>query len=158
MAKLETTADLVRHDEDFHAWLLEQVDLLRARRVTDLDVTNLIDALKGLAVTEQQEIESRLTVLLQHLLKWEFQPERRSNSWRATILEQRFRINRVLQRSPSLRRHPATVIDEEYHVARLRASDEAGISLHRLPKACPYTAARALDETFWPGGGGEFED
>jgi hypothetical protein len=158
MAKLDTTSDLIRYDVDFHAWALEQIELFKSRRMRDLDVENLMDELKGLAVTEQQEIENRLTVLLQHLLKWQFQPDRRSNSWRATILEQRSRINRVLARSPSLRRHPASVMDEEYRIARLRAADETGLPLDRFPKACPYAAAQALDATFWPGGGADFED
>jgi hypothetical protein len=158
MAKLDTTSVLVRYDGDYHAWVLEQIELLERGHFGYLDTENLIDELKGLAVTEQQEIESRLTVLLQHLLKWEFQPERRSNSWRATILEQRFRINRVLLRSPSLRRHPAMALDQEYRLARLRAADEAGLPLDRLPKQCPYTASQALDETFWPGGRADFED
>ena len=158
MSKLDTTSDLIRYDGDYHAWVLEQIELLGAGRFGDLDIENLIDELKGLAVTEQQEIESRLTVLLQHLLKWEFQPNRRSNSWRATILEQRFRINRVLLKSPSLRRLPATAMDQEYRLARLRAADQAGLPLDRFPKQCPYSVSQALDEAFWPGGGADFED
>jgi Domain of unknown function DUF29 len=157
MAKLGTS-ELVSYDEDFHAWLLEQSALLEAGRLDAVDIKNLGDELKDLAMTEQQEIESRLTVLLQHLFKWEFQPEQRSNSWRATILEQRYHINRVLLRSPSLRRHPATIMDEEYRLARLRAADETGLALAQLPKNCPYSVMQALDEAFWPGGGADFED
>ena len=97
-------------------------------------------------------------VLLQHLLKWEYQPEHRSNSWRASVVEQRDQINDIIRTSPSLRRHPATMIDKAYRVARLRASGETGLPLKRIPPTGPYSAAQALDENFWPGGGADFED
>jgi hypothetical protein len=157
MARLGAASELIRYEDDYHAWVLQQIALLEAGRLADLDGENLADELKGLAVSEEQEIESRLTVLLQHLLKWEFQSERRTNSWRASILEQRSRINRVIERSPSLRRHPTSALDREYRIARLRAADETGLPLNRFPLACPYSAAQALDEEFWPGGGEGFE-
>jgi Domain of unknown function DUF29 len=154
MAKV---SDLVAYDDDYHAWVLEQIALLKAARFSDLDVAHLTDELKDLGNITKREIESRLTVLLQHLLKWQFQPDKRSNSWRATILEQRRRINAELADSPSLRRYPASVIDEEYVLARLRAADETGIPLNRFPSSCPYSAAETLDDAFWPGGGGDLE-
>jgi uncharacterized protein DUF29 len=147
-----STSELVSFDRDFHAWVLEQIDLLKSGQFSGLDVEHLTDELRAIAMGEESEIENRLTVLLQHLLKWEFQPEGRSNSWRATILEQRTRIRRVLFRSPSLRRYPATVMAEEYGIARLRASGETGLSLERFPSTCPYSASQVLDENFFPNG------
>ena len=158
MAKLDTATDLIRYQDDYHAWALQQAALVKAGRFADLDGKNLAAQLKGLAMSEEREIESRLTVLLQHLLEWEFQPDGRTKSWRASILEQRNRINRVIRRSPSLRRHPDTVIDEEYRVARLRASDETGLALGRFPSVRPYSAADVLDEQFWPGEAYDFEE
>ena len=147
---------LVAYDDDYHAWVLEQIALLEAARFNDLDIAHLTDELKSLANMTKREIESRLTVLLQHLLKWQFQADRRSNSWRATIIEQRRRINAELADSPSLRRYPAAVIEEEYVLARLRAADETGLPVKRFPSTCPYSAVEALDDRFWPGGG-DFE-
>jgi hypothetical protein len=158
MAKLDTATDLIRYQDDYHAWALQQAALVKAGRFADLDGRNLAAQLKGLATSEESEIESRLTVLLQHLLKWEFQPDGRTKSWRASILEQRYRINRVIRRSPSLRRHPAMVIDEEYRVARLRAADETGLALNRFPSACPYSVADVLNEQFWPGAAADFAE
>jgi hypothetical protein len=153
-----STSELVSFDRDFHAWVLEQIELLKSRRFADLDIEHLVDELRAVAMAEESEIENRLVVLLHHLLKWEFQPERRSNSWRATLLEQRTRINRVISDSPSLRRHPATVIEKEYRIARLHASGETGLPLGRFPSACPYSVAQLLDENFFPGGRAGFED
>jgi hypothetical protein len=154
MAKV---SDLVAYDDDHHAWVLEQIAFLEAARFSDLDISHLTDELKALGNMTKREIENRLTVLLQHLLKWQFQPDKRSNSWRAMIIEQRRRINAELIDSPSLRRYPAAVIEEEYVLARLRAADETGISVKHFPSSCPYSAAEALDNGFWPGGGGDFE-
>jgi hypothetical protein len=122
-------SDLVGYREDYHAWLLEQIELLGAERFRDLDISNLIDELRTLSNMTKREIENRLAILLQHLLKWQFQPPRRSNSWRATIIEQRYRIGRELADSPSLRRYPGEILAEEYVIARLRAADETGLPL-----------------------------
>lgn len=143
---------LIGYKEDYHAWLLEQIELLRAERFRDLDTSNLIDELRTLSNMTKREIEHRLAILLQHLLKWQFQPLNRSNSWRATIIEQRYRIRRELADSPSLRRYPSEVLSEEFVIARLRAADETGLPLEQFPEKCPYTASQALDENFWPGG------
>ena len=98
MAKTTGTSELVAYAGDLNAWILGQIELLEAGRLADLDLPNLVEELRALAISQEQEIESRLTVLLQHLLKWEYQPDRRSNSWRATILEQRYRISRIIAR------------------------------------------------------------
>ncbi len=153
-----STSELVSFDQDFHAWVLEQIDLLKSGRFADLDIEHLVDELRAVAMAEESEIENRWVILLHHLLKWEFQPDRRSNSWRATILEQRTRINRVVSDSQSLRRYPATVIEKEYRIARLHASGETGLPLGRFPPGCPYSVAQVLDENFFPGGRAGFED
>ena len=51
---------------------------------------------------ERQELRIRLAILLGHLLKWQFQAEKRSNSWLRTIKEQRIQIKLLLKDSPSL--------------------------------------------------------
>jgi len=157
MTRLDTTSQVVRFEDDYCAWVLDQIALLKAGRFDDVDVPHLIDELKALVSSNKHEIDSRLTILLQHLLKWEFQPERRSNSWRASILEQRLRIGNLIAESPSLRRYPKGRMEQEYRIARLRAADETGLALNQFPLVCPYSAAQALAEDFWPGGGADFE-
>jgi hypothetical protein len=151
MSRADILDTLVRYDDDYHAWMLQQIALLKAGRFSDVDIPNLIEELATLAASPKREIESRLVVLLQHLLKWEFQPSRRSNSWKASIVEQRTRIAREIETSPSLKRYPAKVMALEYHVGRLRASGESGLPLSEFPETCPYSAAQALDHDFWPG-------
>ncbi len=59
---------------------------------------------------DKLELESRLEVLIAQMLKWDYQAEKRSDSWTDTIEEQRRRIRRQLKVMPSLRVHLQTSI------------------------------------------------
>ncbi len=150
MGKLATRSRLTAYQDDYHAWLMGQIELLRSGALSRLDAGNLAEELKDLGNAQKREVESRLAVLLPHLLKWQHQPDQRSNSWRATIMEQRRRIAREIAASPSLARYPAEVLADEYEIARLRASGETGLAVEAFPEARPYAAAQALDDEFWP--------
>ena len=78
--------------------------------------------------SEWGELENRLEVLLLHMLKWDYQPARRSRSWKATMREQRNAIRRLMRRSPSLQHGLETTIADVYRDAVGRASDETGLS------------------------------
>jgi hypothetical protein len=138
------------YDADYHRWTEDQARALREKRLADVDWENVAEEIESLGRSDRREIESRLAVILEHLLKWQFQPEHRSASWRATLLEQRNRIDRLLRESPSLRPYPATVLDEEYRLARIKTAGDAGFPLDRLPEQNPYTVVQVLDENFLP--------
>jgi DNA-binding transcriptional regulator YdaS (Cro superfamily) len=138
------------YENDYHAWLTRQAALLAERRFADLDLDNLIDEVQALARSEKREIENRLNVLLVHLLKWTHQPAQRSGGWRSTIIEQRARLLKRLQESPSLRGYPAEVLDEEYAIAREKAAAETGLRAATFPKSCPYTIDQVFDLDFLP--------
>lgn len=91
------------YETDFAKWAAEQAGLLRAGMLDSIDFKNLAEEIEDMGKSEQRELENRLQVLICHLLKWKFQPERRGSSWLATIREQRRRIDRRLQESPSLK-------------------------------------------------------
>jgi len=138
------------YDHDYHAWLTRQAALLAERRFAELDLDNLIDELQALARSEKREIENRLNVLLVHLLKWARQRTQRSGGWASTIIEQRARLLKRMQESPSLRGYPAEVLDEEYAIAREKAAAETGLRATTFPKTCPYTIDQVLDPDFLP--------
>jgi hypothetical protein len=142
---------LASYEEDFALWAAEQGALLRAGKLDRVDIENVAEEIESLGRSFEHEIDSRMNVLLAHLLKWEFQPGQRSNSWRATIFEQRTRIGRLLKESPSLRQYPATVIPDEYPLARLHASGETGLNESAFPSTCRYSIGQILDEKFFPG-------
>ncbi len=148
MTKLATRNDL--YEADFYEWTRQQAELLRERRWDDLDLENLIEEVQSVGISDKREIASRLLVLLAHLLKWRCQPGARCTSWAGTIREQRSRIARVIDDSPSLQGYPASVIASEYEGARLLASNETGIAFDLFPETCPFTIEQALDTNYWP--------
>lgn len=91
------------YETDFAAWAAEQAGLLRAGLVNNIDFRNLAEEIEDMGKSEQRALESRLQVLICHLLKWKFQPERQGTSWKATIKEQRRGIRKLLKESPSLK-------------------------------------------------------
>lgn len=138
-------------DDDFALWSAEQAALIRSGKFDRVDQENVAEEIESLGRSEKQEIESRLEVLMMHLLKWERQPEHRSRGWSSTIRDQRYRIERRLKSSPSLRSYPNEVRAELYPRARELASEETTIFLHLFPETCPYTIEQILDPDFLPG-------
>jgi hypothetical protein len=127
------------HDTDYIAWLAEQVAHLRAGRLAALDVENVAEELESLMKSERRELRSRLEVLMLHLLKWDHQPEQRSNSWRATVTEQRRRIRDVLRDSPSLKREVEPICTDVYADAVEGAAIETLLSPSVFPSELPYS-------------------
>ena len=99
---------------------------------------------------EKRELFSRLTVILLHLLKWQFQPKKRSASWEASIRVQRNRLARHLQDNPSLKPQLPEAMAETYKDAVLDAIVETRLPKSAFPLVCPYTHEQVMDEAFWP--------
>ena len=127
------------YDTDYVAWLEEQVGHLRAGRISALDVENVALELEGLMNSQRQQLENRLEVLLHHLLKWDHQPNQRSNRWRATVQEQRTRIRRLLRFSPSLKREVEPICQDVYLDAVRAAAIETQLNESVFPSTLPYT-------------------
>lgn len=140
----------VDYEKDFYAWTMEQARLLRSGELSALDVENIAEEIESMGRSDRRAIETRLTVLLMHLLKWQMQPTFRSASWSATIREQRRRIEKLLQESPSLRPFVATALAEAYAEAREDAAAETGLAETAFPEACPFTAEEVLARGFLP--------
>jgi hypothetical protein len=134
--------DLYERDE--HAWIAAQVAALREGRLADLDRDNLVDLLDAMARSNRHELRSRLTVLLQHLLKARFQPARMSRSWARTILHQQQEIQAALEDYPSLAREVETIAARAYRDAVARAAQETSLDERGFPPTSPWTVAEAL--------------
>jgi hypothetical protein len=131
------------YERDETAWLETMAELARDGRAEELDLTHLAEYLSDMARRDRREVESRLVVLLAHLLKWAHEPGRRSRSWRATVVEQRQELNRLAGRGV-LRNHAAAVLADVYPEAVERGAAETGISPDRFPRECPYTLDQLL--------------
>lgn len=136
MAEPARTKQSPLYERDFHAWSEDQSRLLEARTSAGLDWDNLAEEIRTLGRSERSEIRSRLVVALQHMLKWQYQPNKRKAGWAASLLEARDQLNRVLGESPSLHSYPGTVLDDQYRIARLRATDETELPLTTFPEQC----------------------
>lgn len=139
------------YETDLYLWTQAQAALLRGGRRQEIDWHHLAEEIESVGGSQKSEIRNRLTVLLQHLLKWEFQPEQRKYGWRASIVEQRLQIDGLIDVSPSLRPWPDAVLAKSYRLARIRAADETGLPERTFPEACPYSLALILDDGFYPG-------
>lgn len=140
------------YEHDLHAWLLAQAKALKQRRLGNLDIENLIQEVETLAGRLVRELQSRLTLVLLHLLKWQFRPSKRSPSWESTLVLQRAEVQRLLHENPSLRRRIPTLVEAVYATARKAAGREMKMARweRTLPAECPWTPAQILDEDFLP--------
>jgi hypothetical protein len=141
---------MINYEKDFYGWAQEQAALLRAGRLTDLDIDNLIEEVETMGRSEKRALESRLSVLLLHMLKWHYQAQRRSNSWQFTIDEQRHRFQRVLKQNPGLKTEIHQIITDAYEYALMKAVHETGLRNDIFPKDCPWSLEQLSDKTYFP--------
>ncbi len=138
------------YNQDYALWLEATCQQLTERRFADLDLSNLLEELGDMGRSEKRALISNLIVVLMHLLKYAYQPEKRSNSWRFTIKEHRRRIQESLKDSPSLRAYLLQNFDECYLEARDLAATETGLDLNTFPEASPFTPEQTLNRDFLP--------
>ncbi len=136
------------YETDFYGWTKEQAQLLQSGKWHNLDITNLVEELESLGKQQQQELKNRLGILIGHLLKWHYQPDHRSKSWRYTIQEQRLQILDLLAQNPSLKPHQAEAISKAYQLGLLLVGKETPLDPKNFPSQCPYTLEQLLDSNF----------
>src|SRR5579884_3003618 len=103
------------YHEDETAWLFKMSRLAQLGRLEELDCENLAEYLESMGRRDHREIHNRLVILIAHLLKWTYQPAKRTNSWKRTIFNQRFELEGALTRS--LRNEAETKLDRIYRSA-----------------------------------------
>ena len=136
-----------RYEDDVYTWVGEQIELLHAGRMNEVDARNVAEELSDVGNEIRSSLESAIAVLTMHLLKWDHQSSKRLRSWRLTIVEQRRRIKRILKRNPGLKSVLAEGIEEGYADGRGRALMETRLAEGTLPEACPFTFDEMMDRT-----------
>ena len=138
------------YEHDFYAWANTQAALLRARKLEAADIENIAEEIASMGRSEKRELVSRLTVLLLHLLKWQYQPERRGSSWEASIIVHRRDLQVHLDDNPSLKSKLGESIAYAYSNAAITAVGETGLPKSTFPTTCPWTFGQIMDQDFWP--------
>ena len=139
------------YDTDFSHWTQETAQLLREKRWDEIDLVHLIDEVEALGKSERRAISSQLERILIHLLKWEYQPQRRTDSWLDSINDGRIQIHKTIQDNPSLKTFPATRLTEDYEDACRYAAKQTALDIKTFPSTCPYTIEQILDDAWLPG-------
>ena len=140
------------YESDVVAWAKEQAALIRAGQFDQLDLTHIAEEIEDVGKSEQRELASRMAVLLAHILKWKFQPQKRSVSWTLTIKEQRRLLVRRVQKTPSLSPilSDPEWVDEIWVDAKALAEKETGLDMSTYPEICPWSMVDVLTPEWLP--------
>lgn len=138
------------YDQDFYGWIQHNIALLRQGRWAEIDTEILIEELDSMGRRDRHELVSHLMILIAHLLKWQYQAEHRSRSWRSSIIEQRFQITRQLELSLSLKLFLEEAVKEAYPDGMDIAMKETRLPKSTFPHTCPYTLEQLFDDEFYP--------
>jgi hypothetical protein len=144
------------YEQDFYSWTIEQAEALRAAGRARLNTPRTIDweavaeEIESMGKSQASELRSRYFRLLAHLLKWRYQPEQRSSSWRGTIVEQRLQLIELLEDNPGLKPQQARAFARSYRNARELASAETGLPVEMFPEDSPFSVEEAMSKDFWP--------
>jgi hypothetical protein len=138
------------YKQDYYLWIEQTIELLQEQKFNEVDISNLIEEIKDMGKSEKRAITCNLRILLMHLLKYQYQSEKRSNSWLFTIVEHRQRIQELLETSPSLKSYYDQVFAKSYQDARELAAAETGLSLDSFLENPPFTAEDALKSDYLP--------
>jgi len=140
MDKIETKK---LYEQDYSQWAETMADFLASGNFTELDIENLVEEVRDLSKRERDRLLSSLRLIVHHLLKWDYQPQRRSRSWQVTIQRERNNIAFYIKDSPSLKRYLSDEwLGEIYGNAKLEAFKETGLD---FPADCPYEIGEVLN-------------
>lgn len=145
-----TSAITSLYEQDFYLWLQTNINLLKEGKLAEIDLENLLEELESMGKSDKNALKSNLKILLMHLLKYKYQPEKRTNSWRYTIIEHRQRLRDTFKTSPSLYRFFEEIFNESYQDARELAAAETGLSIKIFPPESPFTVEEVLNADFLP--------
>lgn len=139
-----------KYQTDFNFWIEETAQLLRENRWQEIDKEHLIEEIFDLGKSEKRAISSQLIRLLLYLLKWQYQPQRRSDSWLDSITDARTQIELTIKDSPSLKNYPIEQLAESYEKASRQATKQTGLLISVFPENCPYSLNLVLNEDWLP--------
>lgn len=149
--KIPTNLTPSLYETDFYAWSQEQAKLLKHQEWSQLDLPNLIEEIESLGKQQRAELRNRLSILIAHLLKWEYQVSKRSRSWVNTICIQRIDLLELLKENPSLKPYLEEALQTAYSKGIALASGETNLPRKTFPENSPYRLEEIFSDSFYPG-------
>lgn len=138
------------YETDYLQWLDTTIKQIQSQEYSHIDWQNLIEEIEDMGRSERRALESNLIIVLLHLLKWQYQPVKRSGSWERSLLEHRRRLKKALKESPSLKPYLEEILVESYQEAVKQAKAETQLPLVIFPCQCPYSIQSIIDDQFLP--------
>jgi len=138
------------YDEDLFVWACRNAQLLREGRYAEADMENIAEEIESLGKEQVHRLHSQIRRLLHHLLKYQYQPGRRTRSWHLSLVNARIRIERILEENPSLKPRIHELAVGAYREAVREAIVETGLPKETFPAECPYTLQQIMDDEFLP--------
>lgn len=138
------------YEKDFNLWLKQTIESLQNGKLLDVDYIHLIEELQSMERSKKNGLKSHFKTLIFYLLKFKYQSQKRTNTWRYTITKHRQEIRDYLDISPSFKQFLREVFDQCYRDARRLTSDKIGLSTHAFPQDCPFSLEEILDLDYLP--------
>jgi len=138
------------HDKDVYGWAVHTAQLLKDKKMSEVDFDGIIEEIEALGRSEKHELISRLSLVMAHLLKWQFQPNMRSHGWKYTLEEQREQARFCLEDNPSFKDKLDEFLKRAYKLSLTRAAKDTAFDKKTFPAECPYTFEQIMDDEFYP--------
>ena len=126
------------YEADFYSWVMRQAELIGEGRFDEIDAVNIAEELRDLGRSEQRQLRNELARVLQHILKWDFQPEKRSPSWLHSIDIHRVHARQNLRENTGLKPRLPAIVGEAYELAVRYAVRDTRLPVKTFPAECPY--------------------
>lgn len=126
------------YETDYYGWLEDQIVLLKAGRLSEIDTLNIADEIKDVGYRQYELLKNATQALVYNLLKWDLLPERRSISMVFSIDAHRDQITRLLKRSPSLSDEVSKALSRAYLFATYDMMRDSDLRESTFTPDCPY--------------------
>lgn len=156
------------YETDFYKWIQKQKQLLINRQFDRLDLDNLIEEVEDMGKREPRSLESHLTTLLLHLLKYQYQTYVLEDKWIAEMVvhtwypsmdNPRREIRKLFQDSPSLQPQTGELINSAYKEAKSSAikqmnkyikQESKKLNASSFENHCPWTFEQVMEDDWLP--------
>lgn len=153
MVEITQLKEHSKYHQDFVVWCEDTVAKLKDRDIEGLDFEALIEEIESLGLRDKRELESRLRILLAHILKRSYiQSAYDYRGWQNTIAEQRSEIELLLKQSPSLKNYFVEVFEDSWRHALKRVKQD--YPAVKFPNEWEFSQDldAILTENFWLAG------